>query len=241
MPKWGASKKWDIISPARPCYLYESSTFELFLKSPSLSATPAITFLSQFSLPLSTAESSNCPSMFPSMLPFRNPKMAQTDGISKRPRIQWDTTKRQVLCCLYRFFSWEKQTLCRVFSEIFRQHLLELGIKTDLSYPLLHTQWSTMRQELNPVWFHVHIDTDFRSDAEWRTRITEIKATASQLGVSLQEKAWDNIDKLTPKDFDYENDKKLNAYFESILLSVRTESIGDTRVSKPHLMSFCIS
>ncbi|KAJ5536263.1 hypothetical protein N7513_009449 [Penicillium frequentans] len=137
----------------------------------------------------------------------------------KRSRIQWDTTKRQVLCCLYRFFSWEKQVLCRVFSEIFREHLLELGINTDLSYPLLHTQWSGMRLESNPVWFHVHVDTEFRNDAEWKTRISEIKATASRLGVYLQEKAWDNIDKSKSQNFDCENDKSLRAYFESILLS----------------------
>lgn len=157
---------------------------------------------------------------------------------SKRPRIQWDTAKRQVLCCLYRFFSWEKQVLCRVFSEIFREHLLELGIKTDLSYPLLHTQWSGMRLESNPVWFHVHVDTEFRNDAEWKTRISEIKATASRLGVLLQEKAWDNIDKSKSQEFDCENDKSLKAYFESILLSVRTELKSSmTIVSKPWLIS----
>ncbi|KAJ6110621.1 hypothetical protein N7486_002856 [Penicillium sp. IBT 16267x] len=115
---------------------------------------------------------------------------------------------------------------------MFREHLLELGIETDLSYPLLHTQWSGMRLELHPVWFHVHIDTEFRDDAEWKTRISEIKATASQLGVSLQEKAWDNIDKSKVQSFDFENDKNLKGYFESILLSDQNQTNTFTTQAK---------
>ncbi|KAJ5649471.1 uncharacterized protein N7484_003194 [Penicillium longicatenatum] len=92
---------------------------------------------------------------------------------------------------------------------------------TDLSYPLLHTQWSGMRTEINPVWFHVHVNTGFRNDAEWKTRIREIKETANRLGVSLLEKTQDTIDKSSLRGFDYEDDKKLKGYFESELLSGR--------------------
>ncbi|KAJ5788137.1 hypothetical protein N7457_003127 [Penicillium paradoxum] len=112
----------------------------------------------------------------------------------KRPTLRWDQYKREVLCCLYRFFKHDKKQVEEIFSYIFREHLNERGIRGFVPFSTLNTQWSWMKHERNPVWCHVHIDTAFDNHADWKEIITKIKSTAKILRFHLREKMEDSID-----------------------------------------------
>ncbi|KAJ5919792.1 hypothetical protein N7454_009627 [Penicillium verhagenii] len=86
---------------------------------------------------------------------------------------------------------------------------------------MLYAQWSWMRNDMNPIWFHVHVDTKFRLNCDWLSRTNDIKKAAQRLGINLQEKGADNIDTTRFKDFDINAQKEvtLKEYFNSVSLS----------------------
>ncbi|KAJ5294372.1 hypothetical protein N7508_009193 [Penicillium antarcticum] len=109
----------------------------------------------------------------------------------RRPTLRWEVRMRQVLCCLYRFFVCDKKQVMEIFSYLFRGHLQERGIRGFVPYATLHTQWSWMQNSGDPVWYHVHIATEFKMNAEWSGIIHEIKAAAEILRLRLQERTQD--------------------------------------------------
>lgn len=112
----------------------------------------------------------------------------------RRQKLVWDIHMRQVLCCLYRFFSCDKKQTMEIFSYIFRSHLKERGITGFVPFATLHAQWSWMRDSGDLVWYHVHKDTEFRTDAEWIDIVKKIRAAAKILRFRLHEKTQDDTD-----------------------------------------------
>ena len=112
----------------------------------------------------------------------------------KRPTLRWDQYKRQVLCCLFRFFVCDKKQFQEIFSYIFRDHLNERGIHGFISFQTLNTQWVWMRNSGNLDWFHVHIGTAFETNRDWREIISKVNSAAETLRFHLREKTVDNID-----------------------------------------------
>lgn len=130
---------------------------------------------------------------------------------------------RQVLC-LFRFFSnegkYSKKAFVRIFSEIFRAHLVQHGFEhEDLPFKTLHTQWHWMRKVSHVIWSHVHMDTEFRLDADWRTTIRQIKSAADRLGISLIQKDVDTVNTALFKPVDLDS-RRACEYLESVLTSV---------------------
>lgn len=112
---------------------------------------------------------------------------------SKKPTLQWDNYRRQVLCCLYRFFQLDKHSFASIFSEIFRDHLQERGFGgTDIAFRVLHAQWTWMRRNDSFIWNHVHHLTEFRKDRDWMEIVQLIRAKASELEMALEEKDRDS-------------------------------------------------
>ncbi|KAJ5280681.1 hypothetical protein N7478_006053 [Penicillium angulare] len=136
--------------------------------------------------------------------------------------MEWNTAKRQVLCCLFRFFS-DKHAFPAIFSEIFRDQLEQRGISGNVTFPVLHTQWYWMRQNGNSVWYHVHMDTQFQPDGEWEPIIRTIKQAADRLGISLSQKAQDETD--TSKFGGLDRETGMKEYLESIMLVKRRGEI----------------
>ena len=112
----------------------------------------------------------------------------------RRPNIQWDTRKRQVLCCLFRFFCRDNKKWEEIFSHMFRSHLLERGITGFIPFTTLNIQWVNMREHGDSIWHRVHIATDFRKDGEWQDIISSIHSTAQLLHLQIQEKDSDSVD-----------------------------------------------
>jgi hypothetical protein len=81
-----------------------------------------------------------------------------------------------------------------IFSHMFRSHLSERGITGFVPYATLHTQWSWMRSSGDLVWYHVHIDTEFSTHAEWTEIVEKIRAAAKILRFDLREKTRDGTD-----------------------------------------------
>lgn len=107
----------------------------------------------------------------------------------KRPRFQWDEYRTQVVCCLFRFFHEDSEVFGQIFSEFFKEHLLERGFpQRIIPYPDLQKQWNKLRRNNNAVWRYVHLETAFRTDREWKDILHIIKAIASRLNVILNEK-----------------------------------------------------
>ncbi|KAJ5207222.1 hypothetical protein N7491_002148 [Penicillium cf. griseofulvum] len=111
---------------------------------------------------------------------------------SKRPTVRWDQYKRQVLCCLYRFFICDKKETEEIFSYVFRGHLDERGIQGFVPFATLKTQWTWMKNKQDPVWCHVHINTPSATDPEWKEIISKIKSAAKTLRFQLREKTEDD-------------------------------------------------
>ena len=130
---------------------------------------------------------------------------------------------RQVLCCLYRFFVLHREAYERIFSDLFREHLAQHGFQGRIPYRSLHAQWAWMRRTESAacaIWFHVHKNTEFRTDADWQTKVGEIKAAADRLGLRLIEKERDDIDTSNADD-SFDVSEHPDEYLESLLLSVR--------------------
>lgn len=109
----------------------------------------------------------------------------------KEPELHWDEYRLQVLCCLFRFFR-EDKVFEQIFSEFFKDHLLERGFSEGIiAYRVLYEQWAGMKQtnhDNHDVWRFVHMETEFKVDREWKHIIQTIKAVANGLGVALYEK-----------------------------------------------------
>lgn len=112
----------------------------------------------------------------------------------KRSNLRWDQYKRQVLCCLFRFFVRNNKQIEQIFSHIFRAHLRGRGIRDFVPFRTLNTQWVWMRNTGSLDWSHVHIETAFETDGNWREILTTIKSAAHTLKLRLREKTVDNID-----------------------------------------------
>lgn len=136
---------------------------------------------------------------------------------SKNPTLSWDTYQRQVLCCLYRFFECTNDQVSVLFSTIFRNHLMHCGFgNKDVPYATLNAQWSWLKCQKRPVWHHVHIDTEFRTDREWKSVVNKIRITAFDLGLRVQEKLFDTI--CIPND-DFDMSNNVDEYLASVLLA----------------------
>ena len=131
------------------------------------------------------------------MTDFKSPKPPSTPKKTpqkspKKITFQWDDYRRQVLCCLYRFYNCEHGDLQKIFSDIFKNHLLERGFpKGQISYRVLNAQWSWMKRNDNPAWMYVHKETAFRKDREWKDAIQQINHSAGKLQILLVEKEYD--------------------------------------------------
>lgn len=110
-------------------------------------------------------------------------------GSQKKPTVKWDEFRRQVLCCLYRFFHEDGSAFERIFSEFFKEHLRNRGFSNEfIAYRALYAQWRWMKRTEHNDWKFVHLETEFRTDREWKHVILIIKAIASRLGIVLREK-----------------------------------------------------
>lgn len=127
----------------------------------------------------------------------------------RRPNIRWDTHKRQVLCCLYRFFYRDPKVWEEIFSHIFKSHLIERGIAGFVPFQTLNIQWFCMREHGDVVWHHAHIATEFRKDGEWKDIISSINSAARTLRLQIREKDEDSVD--------------ISRWRPSSLLALRTE------------------
>ncbi|CAG7978312.1 unnamed protein product [Penicillium nalgiovense] len=112
----------------------------------------------------------------------------------KRPKLRWDIPMRQALCCLYRFFRCDRKQTEEIFFSMFRDYLRKRGIHRFVPGRTLDAQWNWMRGTGDLVWSHVHRDTEFNMDGEWKSIIQRIKATAVTLRLPLDEKREDDID-----------------------------------------------
>ena len=77
---------------------------------------------------------------------------------------------------------------------MFRDYLRRRGIYRFVPGRTLDAQWNWMRRTGDLVWSHVHRDTEFSMDGEWKSTIQRIKATAVILRLCLHEKREDDID-----------------------------------------------
>ncbi|CAI7576596.1 unnamed protein product [Penicillium glandicola] len=127
----------------------------------------------------------------------------------KRPTLRWDGYKRQALCCLYRFFVCGKKEIEEIFSYMFRGHLNERGIRGFVPFATLNTQWVWMKNKQDPIWTHVHINTAFETDGEWKEIITKIKCAARTLRFELREKTEDDIDISCWKDLGSDGERSI--------------------------------
>ncbi|KAJ6131404.1 hypothetical protein N7523_001864 [Penicillium sp. IBT 18751x] len=124
------------------------------------------------------------------MTPKRSLKKLRSETPSKSPKatVQWNDYRRQVLCCLYRFFEKARQNFQRIFSDIFRDHLFERGFPTcQVPYKTLQAQWNWMRSKDHPIWMFVHEDTE-SSNREWKDILRQIHDSARRLQISLTKK-----------------------------------------------------
>jgi hypothetical protein len=121
------------------------------------------------------------------------PSTMKSTKVPKRPTLRWDKYRRQVLCCLYRFFDCNKKQTEEIFSYMFRGHLNDRGIHGFVPFATLHTQWVWMKTRGDPVWSHVHVRTAFDTDGEWKEIIARIKSAAKTLRFELREKTEDDI------------------------------------------------
>lgn len=134
----------------------------------------------------------------------------------RRPKLVWDTYQRQFLCCLYRFFSCSDFQVSAIFSKVFREQLVECGFASEnIPYRSLYAQWSWLRRQKRPVWFHVHVTTEFNTEKEWKDIVHLIRCTASDLGLWIHEKREDTI---SPPEGHMDMDKEAGEYLTSILL-----------------------
>lgn len=144
----------------------------------------------------------------------------------KKPKgALWTTSMRHTLCCLFRFFKCktpsDKEGFEKTFSQIFSTHIMKCRRQDTLPFNTIYTQWAWMRRQRSAVWKHVHIDTDFSHDGDWKIVLEEIKSTASQLNVMLIERTSDTT--FDASLFDgVDLSDNLSEYIESVLWLVRS-------------------
>ncbi|CAP91575.1 hypothetical protein EN45_029030 [Penicillium chrysogenum] len=135
----------------------------------------------------------------------------ESTKVPKRPTLRWNKCRRQVLCCLFRFFVCSKKQTEEIFSYMFRSHLNDRGIQGFVPFATLNTQWVWMKTRRDPVWSHVHTSTVFDTDEEWKEIIARIKSAAKTLRFELLEKTADtNISRSSSAGADDERSITLN-------------------------------
>ncbi|KGO64980.1 hypothetical protein PITC_041990 [Penicillium italicum] len=72
------------------------------------------------------------------------------------------------------------------------QHKRQRGIQGFVPFATLNTQWVWMKNRRDPVWSHVHLNTAFETDGEWKVVITKIKSTAETLRFEICERMEDD-------------------------------------------------
>lgn len=130
-------------------------------------------------------------SIFTRFLSLFPPSPMESTKVPKRPTLRWNKCRRQVLCCLFRFFVCSKKQTEEIFSYMFRSHLNDRGIQGFVPFATLNTQWVWMKTRRDPVWSHVHTSTVFDTDEEWKEIIARIKSAAKTLRFELLEKTAD--------------------------------------------------
>ncbi|KAJ5212333.1 uncharacterized protein N7498_003979 [Penicillium cinerascens] len=149
----------------------------------------------------------------------------------KRITFQWDDYRRQVLCCLYRFYNCEHDDLQKIFSDIFKNHLLERGFPSgQIPYRALNAQWSWMRRSDNPAWLFVHKETVFRKDREWKDIIQQINHAANKLQILLIEKEFDT-ENAEPEREGIDNQSQSTLTLSTMCHSVQASVLTDTEHS----------
>ena len=111
-----------------------------------------------------------------------------------------------------RFFVFSPHDFETVFSEIYQLELMpsEPGAQVVVSFGTLHSEWQSMKRNHSAVWHHVHTQTSFRRDGEWKGIIDAIQYVADMLGIPIIHRQSDPIEQSYGLRFDGE-------YIESIL------------------------
>lgn len=137
-----------------------------------------------------------------------------------RFKIQWDCELRQLLCCMARFFVLQPLDFESIFSEIYRNQIIPSELVgqvavtyLDVTYELLRSEWLSMRRNDSAVWHHVHTQTSFRRDGEWKRMIHIIQSTADKLQIHIVQRDSEPIEPCYGRRLDGE-------YLESILIAV---------------------
>ncbi|OQE42105.1 hypothetical protein PENCOP_c004G04707 [Penicillium coprophilum] len=86
----------------------------------------------------------------------------------------------------------DKKETEEIFSYMFRGHLNERGIQGFVPFATLNAQWVWMKNKQDPVWSHVHVNTAFETNGEWKEIITKIESVAKTLRFQLREKTEDD-------------------------------------------------
>lgn len=174
--------KW-LLFPSRPLLTLPVFTWRTFLAQQGPEAVLSVFCFLFLLLP---------PSLFVPCHTFPLLLKMETTKFPKRPTLRWDQHKRLVLCCLYRFFVCNKKETEEIFSYIFRGHLNERGIQGFIPFATLNTQWVWMKKKRDPVWSHVHMNTAFEADDEWKEIFTQIKSAAKTLRFEPRERMEDD-------------------------------------------------
>ncbi|KAJ5683590.1 hypothetical protein N7462_006755 [Penicillium macrosclerotiorum] len=149
-------------------------------------------------------------------------------------KFSWTSYEREILCCLYRFYSLNQDTLETLFSTIFRPKLQKLDFKNHkLPARTLHAQWCWMKRVGHSVWLRVHRETEFRLDDEWKHIIAHIESTAQSMKIVLHRKQVDIIDmsENTPTDAS----GRRWEFLDSVLVSSQSNSVENSPGSTDHI------
>ncbi|KAJ5289805.1 hydrolase [Penicillium atrosanguineum] len=163
----------------------------------------------------------------PPMVPKRPLKKSPKKTPPKSPKMtfQWDDHRREVLCCLCRFFELARHDFQRIFSDIFRDHLLERGFPgNQMPYTRLYAQWTWMKRIDHPLWLFVHKETNFIENQEWKDILRQIRDSARRLRISLTEKENDATDEHKSESKISEDLLPIEQAVEIILQSVLSHS-----------------
>lgn len=75
---------------------------------------------------------------------------------------------------------------------MFRSHLNERSIPGFIPFATLNAQWVWLKKKRDPVWSHVHMNTAFEANDEWKEIATQIKSAAKTLRFELRERMEDD-------------------------------------------------
>lgn len=104
----------------------------------------------------------------------------------KKQKMRWDPIKRQLLCCLYRFFECDENQVEEVFSHIFRGHLKESNIGWFVPYDTLQAEWLWMKNGEHIDWIRVHNDAAFEASNDCANILRLIQSAAVSLKLQLR-------------------------------------------------------